>query len=67
MAVMLNSGFIHDGHVILNRKAAAKHYFEFWFWIDIVANMPWELIMDGITVLLLVDSDSADAKLFRKV
>ena len=47
MLIMFNSGFVHDGHVVMSRKASALHYLEFWFWVDIIAQLPYELILDG--------------------
>ena len=38
-----NTGFVHDGHLVMNRRAIAKHYLEFWFWIDIIATIPFEV------------------------
>ena len=29
------TGFVHDGHLVMDPKESAKHYFEFWFWVDI--------------------------------
>ena len=45
MLFMFNSGFVHDGHVVMTRKESAKHYFEFWFWVDIIAQLPYEHMM----------------------
>lgn len=42
MLISFNTGFVHGGHLIMSRKAIWKHYLEFWFWIDLAANVPWE-------------------------
>jgi len=39
------TGFVHDGHLIMDPKATAHHYFEFWFWIDVFASIPFEMFM----------------------
>ena len=43
--ILLNfrTGHVHDGHLVMNSKAIASHYFEFWFWIDVIATIPFEL------------------------
>jgi hypothetical protein len=43
--IILNfrTGHIHDGHLVMSPKEIAKHYLEFWFWIDIIATIPFEL------------------------
>jgi CRP-like cAMP-binding protein len=45
--ILLNfvTGFVHDGHLIMNPVATAHHYLEFWFWIDTFASIPFELFM----------------------
>ena len=39
------TGFVHDGHLVMDPKESAKHYFEFWFWIDTFASIPFDLIV----------------------
>ena len=43
--ILLNfrTGHIHDGHLVMDPKEIASHYFEFWFWIDIIATIPFEI------------------------
>ena len=43
--ILLNfrTGHVHDGHLVMDPKAIAAHYFEFWFWIDIIATIPFEI------------------------
>lgn len=43
--ILLNfrTGHVHDGHLVMDPKKIAAHYFEFWFWIDIIATIPFEL------------------------
>ena len=62
--IVLNfaTGFVHDGHLVMDPKESAKHYFEFWFWVDIIASIPFDSI-----VSLFIDSGSAaKSKAFRK-
>ena len=42
------TGFTHDGHVIMQPSKIAQHYFAFWFWIDIIASIPFEIFMSGV-------------------
>lgn len=49
--IILNfcTGFIHDGHLVMNPWATMNHYFEFWFWIDILATIPFEMFVEGMS------------------
>ena len=49
--IVLNftTGFVHDGHLHMSLKDSAGHYFEFWFWIDIFATIPFELFLANTT------------------
>jgi hypothetical protein len=49
--IILNftTGFIHDGHLHMSLKDSASHYFEFWFWVDIFATIPFELFLANTT------------------
>lgn len=49
--IILNfrTGFVHDGHVVMDPKEIAKHYFHFWFWIDILASIPFEMFSGFIS------------------
>lgn len=46
MLVSFRTGYVHSGHIITNPKKIAHHYLQFWFWIDLLANMPWEILME---------------------
>merc|ERR1719359_2730100 len=48
MAQSFRTGFEHGGHVIRNFKAIAKHYLQLWFWVDLLANFPWEAVASSI-------------------
>ena len=45
--IILNfiTGFVHDGHLHMSLKHSASHYFEFWFWVDIFATIPFEIFL----------------------
>eukprot|EP00928_Gymnodinium_smaydae_P055302 TRINITY_DN3888_c0_g1_i2.p1 TRINITY_DN3888_c0_g1~~TRINITY_DN3888_c0_g1_i2.p1 ORF type:complete len:527 (-),score=87.07 TRINITY_DN3888_c0_g1_i2:16-1596(-) len=45
MCQSFRTGFEHDGHLHMGLKSIAKHYLQFWFWIDLVANVPWEEVV----------------------
>lgn len=36
-----NTGFYSKGDLIMNRKDIIKDYLKFWFWMDIIASMPY--------------------------
>jgi hypothetical protein len=46
MVVTFNTGIIHAGHLVLDRRPVARHYFEFWFWVDLAASVPWEGLLN---------------------
>ena len=31
------TGHVHDGHLVMDPRKIARHYLEFWFWIDVLA------------------------------
>ena len=37
-----------DGHIIRDRKAIVINYLSFWFWIDAMSSLPWDLIFNNI-------------------
>ena len=39
--VSFNTGFYVKGELILNRTAIVKDYLKFWFWVDIIASLPY--------------------------
>lgn len=36
-----NTGFYIKGNLIMNRKEIIKDYLKFWFWLDVIASMPY--------------------------
>ncbi|CAD7959927.1 unnamed protein product [Amoebophrya sp. A120] len=44
MILHFRTGFVHDGHIIMDPKKIAAHYLHGWFWVDVAANFPWELL-----------------------
>eukprot|EP00928_Gymnodinium_smaydae_P074010 TRINITY_DN5709_c0_g2_i1.p1 TRINITY_DN5709_c0_g2~~TRINITY_DN5709_c0_g2_i1.p1 ORF type:complete len:720 (+),score=132.58 TRINITY_DN5709_c0_g2_i1:64-2223(+) len=49
MLQSFRTGFEHGGHLHLGLKPIAVHYLQFWFWVDLIANVPWE---DVFTMLI---------------
>merc|ERR1719387_1092995 len=47
MILSFRTGYIHGGHLIMDPHKIARHYLSFWFWIDIMANLPWEYLVGG--------------------
>ena len=41
IAITFNTGFYSRGALVMNRKKIAKNYFKFWFWLDIIASVPY--------------------------
>ena len=39
---------MHDGHLVMDPRKIARHYLEFWFWIDVLACIPFEQLLEGI-------------------
>jgi len=48
LVLNFRTGFVHFKHVEMDWKHIAKHYLAFWFWIDILACIPFETIFDGL-------------------
>lgn len=46
--IEFNTGFYSKGALILDRKAIAKNYLRFWFWLDLLASVPYTWFIDGI-------------------
>ena len=42
------TGHVHDGHLVMDPRKIARHYLEFWFWIDVLACIPFEQILEGM-------------------
>ena len=43
-----NTGFYYKGTLVVSRKAIALNYLKFWFWMDLLASFPYELVMNAI-------------------
>eukprot|EP00929_Paragymnodinium_shiwhaense_P096053 TRINITY_DN5749_c0_g2_i1.p1 TRINITY_DN5749_c0_g2~~TRINITY_DN5749_c0_g2_i1.p1 ORF type:complete len:1105 (+),score=224.49 TRINITY_DN5749_c0_g2_i1:161-3475(+) len=43
--VTFNTGFVLSGHLHTDRRDIARHYLSFWFWIDVAANLPLEMML----------------------
>lgn len=48
MVQSFRTGFIARGKIHTDPKHIAKHYLHFWFWVDLLANVPWESIAAGL-------------------
>lgn len=48
--IVLNfrTGFLHNGHHITDPTLIREHYMHSWFWIDLIATIPWEAILKGL-------------------
>ena len=46
--VTFNTGFYSKGALVTNRKQIAINYLKFWFWMDLVASIPYSWFIDGI-------------------
>jgi len=36
-----------DGRIIRDRKAIVIKYLSFWFWIDVVSSLPWDMMLNN--------------------
>ena len=43
-----NTGFYNKGKLVLSRKSIALNYLKFWFWMDLLASFPYEIVMNEI-------------------
>jgi len=48
MVQSFRTGFVAHGKVHTDPKHIAKHYLHLWFWVDLLANVPWESIAEGL-------------------
>jgi len=48
MLQSFRTAFIEHGRLVHAPKEIAKHYLNFWFWVDLVANMPWETLASAV-------------------
>jgi len=48
--IVLNfqTGFIQGDRTVMNRRAIARNYFAFWFWVDLVATVPFDLVLASV-------------------
>lgn len=37
-----NTGYYVNNEMITSRKSIALRYFKFWFWLDMIATLPYE-------------------------
>jgi len=47
MLQSFRTAFIEHGRLVRTPKEIAKHYLQFWFWIDLLANIPWETLVSA--------------------
>jgi len=48
MLVSFRTAYVHDGHIITSPSKIAKHYLRHWFWIDLLACIPFESIASSV-------------------
>jgi len=48
MLQSFRTAFIEHGRLVRAPKEIAKHYLHFWFWIDLLANIPWETLASAL-------------------
>ena len=42
-----NTGYYSKGQVVVDRKKIATKYMKRWFWLDIIASFPYEIVADA--------------------
>jgi hypothetical protein len=42
-----NTGFYSKGMLIVSRKQIALNYIKFWFWLDLLASFPYDVIVES--------------------
>eukprot|EP00929_Paragymnodinium_shiwhaense_P050555 TRINITY_DN25448_c0_g1_i1.p1 TRINITY_DN25448_c0_g1~~TRINITY_DN25448_c0_g1_i1.p1 ORF type:complete len:849 (-),score=131.38 TRINITY_DN25448_c0_g1_i1:168-2714(-) len=47
--ISFRTAIIEHGHIIRDPTKIAKHYLEFWFWIDSLASIPWEFLFGAMS------------------
>ena len=57
--ICFNTGFYSKGALVENRKAIAKNYLKCWFWLDLIASIPYTWFTDGIVEKNADNSDSS--------
>ncbi len=45
--VVLNffTGYYSSGTLVLSKRQIAIHYIKFWFWLDLVASFPYDIVI----------------------
>lgn len=43
--ISFNTGIYFNGELVYNRRVIALSYFKMWFWLDLSASFPYELII----------------------
>lgn len=46
--IEFNTGFYAKGALVSDRKVVAKNYLKFWFWMDVIASIPYTWFIDGV-------------------
>lgn len=39
-----------DGDILFNIKEIRKEYFKFWFWVDLLATIPWNVLIQALLI-----------------
>ena len=53
------TGFYQKGTLVMNRKEIIKDYLKFWFWLDIVASLPYNWFLGNVFSSGQSDSSSS--------
>lgn len=46
--ISFNTGFYFKGNLVMNRKEVIKNYLKFWFWLDLIASLPYSWFIGGV-------------------
>lgn len=65
--ILLNfsTGYVTDDRLVLQRAAIIKEYVRFWLWIDILATLPFDLIMESFGGMLSMAKVGKASKVFK--
>jgi len=45
-----NTGYIYRDKLVMTRRRIASWYWKSWFWIDLMATIPWDVIFSSVQV-----------------
>ena len=50
IAMTLRKCYYHKNELVFDWEQIVRRYLRFWFWVDVTANFPWELVFSAIGV-----------------